>query len=447
MSLDIVLAVVGALAAVVAALSARIRRMPVSEPLLGLLAGVALGPQVTAALELPSLVDDHTLMHEAARILLAVSVMAVALRYPIASVRRRWRQVTLLLLVALPSMALVTGALGWALLGLPVAAAALVGAALAPTDPVLAASVVTGDPAERDLPAHDRQLLSLESGANDGLALPLVVAAIAVAGPLTGSSAVAESVWQVVGGIVLGLAAGWVGGRALRLGEEHGATASGPVLLFTLVLALGVLGLSGLLKVDGVLAVFVAGLAFNAASTGNERVGEVSIDEAVNRFAVLPLFLLLGATLPWQHWAELGWRAPVLALGVLALRRLPVVLLLKRPLGLGTADVVYLGWFGPVGVSALFYLTLEAERLPLEPTLLAAGSLVVVASTVAHALTGAPGRVLFRRAASGRAGQQSPPSLGTDGGDHLAVGDPPDVGRPEVTVDEPQDHPEPGSGG
>ena len=169
------------------------------------------------------------------------------------------------------------------------------------------------------------------------------------------------------------------------------------MLLFTIVLALLVLGLSGVLHLDGVLAAFVAGLAFNLTSTGAERTAEVEIDEAVNRFAVLPMFLLLGATIPWTVWRELGWTAIALALAVLLLRRLPVLLLLKRPLNLGWPDALYLGWFGPVGVSAVFYLTLEAEELGLPESVLGAGIMIVVASTVVHGVTSSAGRLLYRR--------------------------------------------------
>jgi NhaP-type Na+/H+ or K+/H+ antiporter len=401
MDIDIVLVSVGALGLVVAALSLRIRRMPLSEPLLALLVGVLLGPEVIGALTLPPVTEEHHLLHEASRLLLAVSVMAVALRYPFRDVRRRLGPVMLLLLVAMPVMAVVTAALGWALAGLPVAAALLLGAALAPTDPVLASSVVTGEPAEEDLPERDRQVLSLESGANDGLALPLVVAAIAVAGPLTGLVALGESAWQVLGGTAVGVAVGWTGGKALRAGERHHDIDQAPRLLFTAVLALAVLGTAGLLHVDGVLAVFAGGLAFNLAGTGSDRVADVSIDEAINRFAVLPVFVVLGAALPWQEWVSLGWAGPAMAAAVLLLRRLPVLLVLGRPLRLGRADAVYLGWFGPVGVSAIFYLTLEAQRLGADKDVLAVGVLVVVASTVAHGLSSSPGRVLYRKATQG----------------------------------------------
>ncbi len=398
MLIDVVLVSAGVLGLVVAALSGRLRRWPVSEPVLALALGVVLGPELLGVLTHPPLTEDTTWLHTAARLLLAISVMAVALRYPVRDARARLRPVLLLLAVVMPVMAVIAAGLAAAVLGVGVGAAALIGAALCPTDPVLASSVVTGDPAEEDLPARDRQLLSLESGANDGLALPLVLIALAVAGTGGVGAALAESLWQVAGAVLLGALLGWLGARALRAGEEHGSTDAGPRLLFTAVLAFAVLGAAGLLHVDGILAVFVAGLAFNAAATGPDRTDDVPIDEAVNRFLVLPLFVALGVVLPWSAWGDLGWRGPVLVLAVLLFRRLPVVWLLRRPLGLGRADAVFLGWFGPIGVSALFYLALEAERLAVDPVVLAAGSLVVAASTVVHGVTSSPGRVLYRRA-------------------------------------------------
>ncbi|MGY1915374.1 cation:proton antiporter [Blastococcus sp. SYSU DS0973] len=413
MTVDVLLTAAGALALVAAAWSDWIRRLPVSEPLLALGIGVVLGPAVFGVLPLPDLLEDHAWLHTAARLLLAMSVMSVALRYPFRLARTRWRQVLLLLAVVMPAMAFVTAGLAALTLGVGLGVAALIGAALTPTDPVLASTVATGKPAEEDLPGRDRQLLSLESGANDGLALPLVLVAIALAGPLSTGEALVESLWDVAGAVLLGVLLGWLGGRALRAGAEHGATDPGPELVFTVVLAFAVLGVGGLIRVDGILAVFVCGLAFNAVSTGRERTADVRIDEAVNRFVVLPLFLAFGAILPWSEWRTLGWGGLLFAVLVLVLRRPPVVYLLRRPLHLARPDAAYLGWFGPIGVSALFYLTLESERLSMDPVVLVAGTLVVAASTAVHGLTATPGRVLYRKVAGPKGrGEQD------DTGDH-----------------------------
>jgi NhaP-type Na+/H+ or K+/H+ antiporter len=396
--LDVLLVGAGALAVVVVALSRLIRSLPLSEPLVALLVGVVLGPQVMGALEVPSLTEEWGHLHEASRLLLALSVLAVALRYPSEAVRQRWRPVALLLLVVMPLMAVTTAALSSAVLGVGLGAAVLLGAALAPTDPVLASSVVTGRPAEATLPDRDRQVLSLESGANDGLAFPLVLAALAVAAPLTAGAATAEAVYAVAGAIALGGAFGWLAARALAYAEKHREAERTPTLLFTAFLALAVLGASGLLGLDGVLAAFAAGVAYNLAGEGDERARDAALNESVNRLAAIPLFVYLGALLPWAEWAALGWQGVALAVAVLLLRRLPWLLLLTRPLRLGRADAVYLGWFGPLGVSAVFYLTLVAERGAATAELLAAGSLIVTASVAAHGMTTAPGLALYRRA-------------------------------------------------
>ncbi|MGY0071230.1 cation:proton antiporter domain-containing protein [Streptomyces sp. QTS137] len=404
--LNVLLAVVGALALVVAALSGPLRRAPLSAPLLALLTGVIIGPEMLGAVDSPTVVEGHEELHEVSRLLLAVSVMSVALRYPFRDVRARVRPLLVLLTVAMAGMALLTTAVSAVVLGLGLGTAALLGAALCPTDPVLASGVVTGEPAEKGIAARTRQLLSLESGINDGLALPLVLAAVAIAGPLTGTRALTESLWQVLGAVVLGAAAGRLGGKVLRTAERSGSISSGPLLVYTLLLALFVLGVSGLLRIDGVLAVFVSGLAFNAISPMDERASENKIDEAINRFLVLPLFVLLGATIPWHEWGELGWwRGILLVLGVLLLRRLPILLALKGPLSLPWRDAVFLGWFGPVGVSALFYLTMEAHRLGTDPEVLAAGTLVIAASTAVHGVTAAPGLSLYRRAGARSTGK------------------------------------------
>lgn len=218
MKTDLVLLAGGLVALVVAALSDRTRRLPISEPLLGLLAGIVLGPAVAGLLDVRPLTEDHAWLHTATRILLAISVMAVALRYPLGAVRAQVRPVVLLLAIAMPLMAVITAGLSAWVLGMGVGAAVLLGAALCPTDPVVASSVVTGGPAEEDLPARDRQVLSLESGANDGLALPLVLAAVAIAGPLTAGEAASESLWQVAGAVVVRLATGWLGGLSAATG-------------------------------------------------------------------------------------------------------------------------------------------------------------------------------------------------------------------------------------
>lgn len=407
LSIDVLVVVVAGLGLVVASLAARIDRLPLSEPLVAMLAGLLLGPQALDLLGMAALdgrgadQGPGAVLSEVALVLLALSMMAIALRFPWREVRRVAAPVGVLVGLAMPLMALLSAGVAWGVLGpsagLGLAAALLLGAAVCPTDPVLSSSVVTGELAERDVAGRTRRLLSLESGANDALALPLVVVAIAVAGPLARGSAAEEIARDLLGGIALGLVTGYAAARAIRAGEHHGAAEAGPVVVFTVVLAVGVLAAARLLGVAEVLAVLVAGLALNAGWDGQDRLRAATFDEAINRYAVLPFFVLLGAALPWASWADTGWPLLLLVLGVLLLRRLPVLLLLARPLGLPRRDAVFLGWFGPIGVSGLYYLLEVGHRVPGSGLVVTSGVAVVAASTLVHGLTGSPGRALYRR--------------------------------------------------
>lgn len=389
--LHVVYAAVGTVGVLLALISRDIRRLPLSEPLVALVLGVVLGPQLLGLLEIDDALRDFLLL-EGARLVLAGSVMAAALRFPASSLPSLVRPLVLLLAVVMPLAAAATGAAAL-LLGLPVALAALVGACLCPTDPVLAASVVTGEPAERDLPARIRRLLTVESGANDGLALPLVGLTVAAVLPATGpGDAVGRLAWEVLAGTVIGVVAGVLGGRAIVKATRHRDLDGGSKLVFTLLLAVAVLGIARVAGTDGVLAVFVAGLAYNRMVGKHERTPQDSLDEAVNRYAVLPLFLVFGAVLPWQDWVAFGPAALVFVAAVLLLRRPPLLVALARPLGLTWRDATFAGWFGPIGVSALFYLAHSLDKGVADPRLFAAGSLAVAVSVVAFGLTASPGR-------------------------------------------------------
>ncbi|MDQ3611394.1 MAG: cation:proton antiporter, partial [Actinomycetota bacterium] len=110
------------------------------------------------------------------------------------------------------------------------------------------------------------------------------------------------------------------------------------------------------------------------------------------------------------QWQSLGWASALMIVGILLLRRLPLLLLVHRPLRLSWADAVFVGWFGPMGVSSLFYALLAAEEGVEDPRLFAVVTLVVAASTVVHGVTAAGGRALHTRVTS--AGAAPDPGAG-----------------------------------
>ncbi|SDZ20695.1 sodium/proton antiporter, CPA1 family [Micromonospora pattaloongensis] len=391
-------ALVGALAVLLALGSSAIRRTPFTEPMLALFLGVLAGP-VLGLLDL----DDRlgaALMREVSRALLAVSLMAVALRFPLAGYRRVLRPVLVLLTAGMVGMAVLSAGLAWLLLGVPLSLAALLGSCLSPTDPVLASGIVSGGPAERQLPARLRQVISGESGGNDGLAFPLVVLALAAVGARPWADQLVVAVWGVLGAVVVGVLLGWLAGRAVRAASRRETLDRGSLVVFAILLGIAALGIGQVFHTDDILAVFVTGLAYNRVIGDQPRIAEQKLDDALTRYLVLPLFFMLGVELPWRDWLDAGWRLPLFAVAVLLVRRLPVVAGLRAPLRLGWREVVFLGWFGPIGVSALFYLTFSADEGARDPLLWNAGSLVVVLSIVLHGATAMPGRRWYAAAGS-----------------------------------------------
>lgn len=162
-------------------------------------------------------------------------------------------------------------------------------------------------------------------------------------------------------------------------------------LVFSVSLTLMVLGATKLAGTNGLLGVFVAGLAFQLVLSYSEDQEEERIQEAVNDFFLLPVFVLLGLALPWSGWAELGWRGPALAAAVLLLRRLPAFLAFGPLMASvrGMREAAFLGWFGPIGVAALYYANLSLHKAGNDLPWIA-GSLVICTSVVVHGVTATP---------------------------------------------------------
>jgi len=172
----------------------------------------------------------------------------------------------------------------------------------------------------------------------------------------------------------------------------------------TLALSLTVMGIVKVMGSDSILAVFVAGVAFNRFGRGGDEEQQEHVQDVVARFFNLPIFVLLGLAIPWSGWLALGWRGPVLVVAVLLLRRLPWMWALRGLIDpvRGRRDALFAGWFGPIGISALFYANLALRETGLTQVWVV-GSLVICASVVAFGVTATPfTRIYGRRAEDAR---------------------------------------------
>ncbi len=406
-ALNVALLTIGGLVLLVGLFSNPIKRSLLSAPIVALLVGVLLGPAVFGVLDPAEWGSQETILEQAARLTIAISLMGIALRLPSGYPLSRWRSLAVMLGPVMVLMWLVSGMLVYLILGLPFWVAMLIGAVVTPTDPVVSSTIVQGSMAEENLPGRVRHLLSGESGANDGLAYPLVFLSILMIerSPSYGLLEWLTRVvlWEVGAAVLLGAAMGYVAGRLLGWAEDKGNIEQPSYLAYTLALSLTVLGGTKLLGTDGILAVFAAGIALNMAVSTEDDTQEERMQEAVNRFFVLPVFVLLGLALPWQQWLELGWAGLLLVAAVLLLRRLPAVLAVTPilPQARGFRDTLFLGWFGPVGVAALFYAALSLRETGTHEAW-AVGSLAICASILVHGVTAAPLTRLYGKRARGR---------------------------------------------
>jgi NhaP-type Na+/H+ or K+/H+ antiporter len=317
--------------------------------------------------------------------------------------REKWHAPTRALVIAMPITLVLLALAAKALFGeLSWAEAFLLGAVLSPTDPVVTSTVVTS----RRVPAVIRHTLNLESGLNDGLALPLVLfflvlatkegGALGEAGHLLGEVAAGAAI-----GVTIAIVAGWSLGRA-----PGGSLAEKYEGVFGLGLALASFGLAEVVYGNGLIAAFVAGMALAA--------GRVELPETFGRFNEsvsgafqVMTFVVFGALIVGTGWFN-GSTLALAAFVVFALlvARPAAVLLSFVGIGLPRSQKLFVAWFGPKGVaSMLFALLVLNSGDPNRTLVFDIASFVILASIVAHGLTDTVGANWMERLVetSGRA--------------------------------------------
>lgn len=391
---DHMLLVVG-LSVVVLGMSSRVvKKHALSPVLLALGVGVLVGPHVLDAVDPTAEVPRHVLLEQLARVALALSVVDIALRLRPQDLRRNARRLAVLLLVVMPAMWLVTALGASLLLGLSAGVALCLAGALTPTDPGVAAALVSGKLPNALLPRRVRMSLQGEAAANDGLALPFVLLAGALAtlpaGEALGDAAV-ETARQLSTSVVVGLVTGWLLLRLVDLAGVHRLAEEDWFPLASSGLAVAVLGLTHLLGGSGILAAFLAGLVFAEGLPEDLREPIHVVHRSVTKVALTVVFLAFGTVLPVDRWwPELGAAGLAFALWVLVLRRLPVALLALVATGTGVRSAAFIAWAGPLGVAGVYYLSfLHRYDLPAYERLFEAGSLAITVSVLGQALVAA----------------------------------------------------------
>jgi len=365
--------------------AARLGRVGLSSAIVFVAVGFAF-TQIFDVLHVPA---EPELVKVVAEVTLVWMLFADASAVQLTDFRRDLMVYVRLLGIGLPLTILLGGLVAVALLGFGVWPALLVGAALAPTDAALGASVMS-DPT---VPSRIRRVLNVESGLNDGIATPIVLVAIAGVAADEGIGGVhgpGHALVALLVGLLVGVLVGGAGGVLIRharrkrwLSEEL----SGPATL-----ALALLAYTGTLLVDGngFVAAFVGGLVFgNTAGPGGEK--EAYFVEQSADLAAMISWLIFGAlAVPaighWFEWPVFGYAL----LSLTAIRMVPVALALLGS-GFDRYSVAFIGWFGPRGLASVIFALLALEDLgPAAQEVTATIALTVLLSVGAHGLTARP---------------------------------------------------------
>ena len=278
------------------------------------------------------------------------------------------------------SAALVTAA-AWLLLRLPLPACAILGAALASTDPVLLRGVLRNP----SLPGEVRQALRLESGLNDAVLLPVVLVASALLAPPAGQATAwsGVAVRTVLLGPGAGIAVGLAGVAALDLVRRRVGVRRDYESLYSLGIAFLAFAGAEAVHGSGFLAAFAAGLTIVALDV---ELCECFLEygETTAEMALLFTFVLLGSSLIWTGFDVLDWRTLLFTALVFAAR--PAAFLPALALtGVPPRSRLLIAWFGPRGLSSLLLVLLPVfAGVPGSDRLFSICSLVVLASVVVH---------------------------------------------------------------
>lgn len=385
-SFQTVAAVLGGLLVAGSLLSGLARRSLLSLTALFVVAGFVLG---RGGLEVLEFRANSATVGDLATAALVVILFRDGLEVEGELLTRHWQMPLRKLVVGMPLTAAIVALLARWLTGLTWTESFLLGALLSPTDPVLSSGVVT-DPR---VPRVIRHSLNLESGLNDGLALPAVLALAASLEPGRGHFVWWHYVLQDLGlGLAYGLVCGLIGSRLMPPASQDGSIPGHQRALYGLGLAFLTYGLTVIPPHgNGFISVFVAAIVI-----GNRRpdlhAEFAARAEEVVEIVKLAVFAVFGSLLTFHGLQNDGWAAVGIVAGTFLLARPVGIWVALAGTRLSRAAKAFMAWFGPKGVATMaFSLLILSRRVQAGQELFDLSALTVFCSIVLHGLSDTPG--------------------------------------------------------
>jgi sodium/hydrogen antiporter len=371
-------------------------------------------------------IEDAHLVERITEAALVVALFSTGLSLDRRIAWREWSTTARLIGIAMP---LTIAGLAWAgheLVGLSLGAALLIGAALAPTDPVLAGDIGVGPPGDED-EAEPNFSLTAETGLNDGLAGPFVLAGMLVAAgsfdERLGEWLLADLLYAVVAGLAIGALVGVVAAWSVKRLRDRELLAPAFDGFHAIATAMVVYGTAEVASANGFVAALVGGLAFRRYERDHEVNARAHQGaEQVEKMLELACILLVGSMLTLDGLETPGWKGWLLAILLLVvIRPLSCAVALVRSRVEHPGERAFVAWFGVCGVGTVYYAALIAGAgvlSPAETSLVVWTVLATVAlSIVVHGITSGPAlrRVLARHDRERQAAQ----AQGRAGGERL----------------------------
>ncbi|HEY1582106.1 MAG TPA: cation:proton antiporter [Chthoniobacterales bacterium] len=351
-------------------------RSVLSTAVLFLVAGFLVGPGVFHFLRLDH--DDPIIRHLAQLTLFSV-LYTDGMRAGIRDLINAWQLPGRALLLGMPLTLIATALLAYFLVHVSWIEALLLGAILSPTDPVFAAAII----GRKEIPSRLRNLLNVESGVNDGLALPLVLVCLSAVGHY--KAGYAGLALELLLGVAIGIALPWVACWIRKASFFGVAKPYEP--LFAVAIGLLVLAAAELAHANVYLAAFAAGVTVES-SRPSLRDEFHRFGELITELLKLATLLVFGALISPRLITDLHPMDFVFAILALLLARPAAMLIALWRSRLDWRERLTAGWFGPKGFASVVYgLLLFQRHVPNDERLFRLVALVIAGSIVAHSST------------------------------------------------------------
>ncbi|KAL9104847.1 MAG: hypothetical protein Q9163_000233 [Psora crenata] len=357
-------------------------KMYIGEATVATLCGVIFGPHAANLFNPLSWGNTDQITLECSRVVLVVQCFAIGVELPKAYMERHWRSVVFLLLPVMTFGWLITSLfIWWMIIPLTWLESLVCAACVTATDPVLASSVVGKGKFAKRVPKHLRDLLSAESGCNDGMAFPFLYLSYYLIHYHADANKVSlhwfcnTVLYECVFGAIYGVLIGYFGRHAIKWADRKGLIDRESFLVFYFVLALFCAGTGATLGTDDLLVGFAAGVGFSNDGWFTQKTEESHVSNVIDLLLNLAYFVYLGSIIPWEQYNNpvIGltpWRLVVVSILVIFFRRIPIMMVLKPfiPDIKTWREALFAGHFGPIGVGAIFIAILARAELETETT-------------------------------------------------------------------------------